>query len=320
MESPESPTLVETTPQIGELAKALAAVQAEMLPATRGEEGQIGSQRYKYADLSAVWSAAQPALGNAGLAVIQVNEFIDGRDYICTTLAHISGEYIRGRIPVFVEPEHRGINNAQAFGSGMQYAKRYALAAMIGIVIAGDDDDGAGAGDPGQKRQPRRQNDNHQAGKMPSDEHGDAVCIAFHKPPSQEQKKALLDRGFVWSGEKFRWEAPPSDKAISTGKAILGRSPDLVKWHRGILPQDSQEAAESPPEPDPPGADPKDGEDAPAFGALSKAALLGTVQAMETRHPEGEGRRPKALSEMSKPDLVAYAQDLQVNDDDEIDF
>jgi len=142
--------LTEHSRAIGNLAEALATVQAELRPAAKDVQGQIGQAKYKYADLGSVWSAIQPALGAAGIAVVQTVEHIDGDDYLATTVAHKSGEYLRGRCPIHVAEEHKGTTAAQAYGSAMTYARRYGLSAMLGIVT--EDDDGAKAG-TGQRKQ-----------------------------------------------------------------------------------------------------------------------------------------------------------------------
>jgi hypothetical protein len=313
--------LTESSPEIDKLGAALAGVQAKMKAASRGEEGQIGQQRYKYADLAAVWSAAQPALGDAEIAVVATNEYLDGRDYMAITLVHSSGQFIRGRVPVFVEVEHRGINNAQAFGSAMTYARRYGTAALVGVVIEGEDDDAQGAGDPGQQRQPRRQQQQQPQGEQefPSDKTEEAICLQFHKKPTKEQNQALRDNGFVWYPEKFRWEALPTEGALRVGKAILSRQPNLVKWHRGVVAEegavggsngeegsegkDPEEGAnaeqggsgepelgDSDEDPTPTPSTPNSGEssteptsEAPNYEGLTKPVLAGTVKALEKK-------------------------------------
>ena len=132
----------EHSREIGDLVTALAAFQAKLKPAVKEVEGQVGQGRYKYADLAAVWGVVQPGLGNSGLAVVQVVERIDGEDHMATTIAHTSGQYIRGRCPIQAEAGGRG-TAAQQYGSAMTYARRYGLTAMLGIVT--DDDDGASA-------------------------------------------------------------------------------------------------------------------------------------------------------------------------------
>jgi hypothetical protein len=61
---------IHMSPTIGELAKALAAAQAELEPAKR--DATNPHFRSKYADLSACWDAVRAPLARHGLAVSQL--------------------------------------------------------------------------------------------------------------------------------------------------------------------------------------------------------------------------------------------------------
>ena len=128
--------------EIGELAAALATVQASMRAASK--DALNPHLKSKYADLSSVVAAIQPELGNNGLALLQTAETgADGAIYLATTLAHTSGQWLRGRLRVDVEAS-RGLNAAQALGLALTYARRYSIAAMV--CVCTEDDDGQGAG------------------------------------------------------------------------------------------------------------------------------------------------------------------------------
>ena len=62
----------------------------------------------------------------------------DGSVIVYTTLAHASGQWIRGE--TCMTPEKRG---PQAVGICTTYARRYGLAAITGLVQADDDAEGA---------------------------------------------------------------------------------------------------------------------------------------------------------------------------------
>ena len=127
---------------IGELAKALAKAQEVMKPAIKDTLGQVGSAKKKYADLASVWDACRAALTSNELSVVQHAEPDEkGSMLLTTVLLHSSGEWISGteRLPLD-RPD------AQAYGSCMTYARRYGLAAMVGVVT--EDDDGAAASQP----------------------------------------------------------------------------------------------------------------------------------------------------------------------------
>ena len=132
-EFPEEATQSKT---VGELAKALAKVQATVQNAKK--DARNPHLKSKYADLASVREAVSRPLADQGIAVVQTME-PHGMSGVCvvTTLMHSSGEWIRGRcfIPV---PESK--NPAQSFGSALTYARRYSLAAIVGIAADEDDD------------------------------------------------------------------------------------------------------------------------------------------------------------------------------------
>jgi len=119
-----------------DLAAALAKAQAAMKPALKDSTNP--HFKSKYADLTSVWEACRDALTKNGLSVAQVTEFDGELTWIRTILLHSSGEMLEGRYPL------RPVQNTpQGMGSAMSYARRYALAAMVGVVA--DDDDGQAA-------------------------------------------------------------------------------------------------------------------------------------------------------------------------------
>jgi hypothetical protein len=124
---------------IGKLAEALSKAQAAMEPAIKDAENPFFKSHY--ADLSSVWEVARKPLTDNGLSVAQLTDVVDGNSVVIeTVLMHMSGEWIRGllRMPYAkVDP--------QAVGSAITYGRRYALAAILGIV-ADEDDDANSAG------------------------------------------------------------------------------------------------------------------------------------------------------------------------------
>ena len=128
----------EQSEEICELAGALATVQAAMRNASK--ENLNPHLRTKYADLTSVVGAVQPELGNNGLALMQTAETgEDGQTYLATTLAHKSGQWLRGRMRVEVQAS-KGLNSAQALGLALTYCRRYSIAAMV--CVCTEDDDG----------------------------------------------------------------------------------------------------------------------------------------------------------------------------------
>jgi len=129
--------------KIDALAMALAKAQSEMKDAVLCKVNP--HFKNKYADLPAVREAITAPLTKHGIAVTQTMDADEnGRSYIVTTLMHTSGQWISGRTPILVEK-----TTMQALGSGITYARRYALAAICGI--ASDEDDDANAADDTKK-------------------------------------------------------------------------------------------------------------------------------------------------------------------------
>lgn len=128
---------------IGALAAALSKAQAAMKPAAKDAKNPHLNR--SYADLASVWDAAREPLTTNGLAVMQA--FLPaetGYVTVETLLAHSSGEWVSSVLTMPAEsgPQRQG---AQAYGSAITYARRYSLAAILGIAPAGDDDDGSAA-------------------------------------------------------------------------------------------------------------------------------------------------------------------------------
>lgn len=126
---------------IGALAAALAKAQAGITGAVKDSSNPFFKS--KYADLESVWSACRKQLTSNGLSVIQTTQPTKQGTMLVTTLAHESGEWIRGYMPILCKD-----NSAQAQGSGISYARRYALAALVGVYQTDDDAEAAQGRDP----------------------------------------------------------------------------------------------------------------------------------------------------------------------------
>jgi len=127
---------MEQSEQINELAGALAKAQGRMTGALKDSANPFFKS--KYADLASCWDACREPLAANGLAVIQTTVEREGSVYVVTTLAHSSGQWIKGWLPVKAKDD-----GAQAQGSGLTYARRYALAAIVGIAQIDDDAEAA---------------------------------------------------------------------------------------------------------------------------------------------------------------------------------
>ena len=119
-----------------EFPKAFAVAQSEMENAVR----DISGYNYKYADLAQILKIVRPVLSKYGLSVIQTPSVADGQVSVTTRIMHSSGEWIEEALCMPLEPTTNG-SQAQAVGTVITYARRYALAAMCGI--AQEDNDAA---------------------------------------------------------------------------------------------------------------------------------------------------------------------------------
>ncbi len=119
---------------IGKLAEALSKAQSTMSEAK--EDAKNPFFKSNYADLTSVWRACRKSLTDNGLSISHTTMFMDQELVLVTTLLHSSGEWQRGYYPLMLAKR-----DAQSVGSAITYAKRYALAAIVGVCVEGEDDD-----------------------------------------------------------------------------------------------------------------------------------------------------------------------------------
>ena len=118
---------------ITNLAIALSIVQGKLTYAVKDSNNPFFKS--KYADLESVWDSCRSLLSENGLAVMQFpGEYYDGTMHLTTILTHKSGEWIGQDMSVPVTKP-----DAQGAGSALTYMRRYALAAVVGVVQADDD-------------------------------------------------------------------------------------------------------------------------------------------------------------------------------------
>lgn len=136
---------------IAELAKALAAAQAEFRPIPKTADNPF--YRSKYADLASIVEATAPILSKHGLAVAQFPSYatVTGTEELVTILMHSSGEFVCSAMLLRMKDL-----TAQGQGSAISYCRRYAYSAAVGIVTE-EDDDGNAASRPGAQAQATEQ-------------------------------------------------------------------------------------------------------------------------------------------------------------------
>lgn len=117
-----------------QIATALLKAQSEMSNPKKGATNPFFKS--KYADLNAIREAVIPTLNENGISVLQPIVHVEGKNFVKTILLHESGELMDSLTEIIYNKQ----NDAQAQGSGISYARRYALQSFV--CVGADDDDG----------------------------------------------------------------------------------------------------------------------------------------------------------------------------------
>lgn len=134
---------VTHSPEIGELAKAVAAAQSVIEPSRKSRDVEVKTRAgdaygYSYSELDIVWMSCRKALGDNHLAVLQPISSEGARVVVTTIVVHgPSGQWVRSEFEIIAQG-----GTPQAIGSACTYGRRYALMASLGLVVSGEDDDG----------------------------------------------------------------------------------------------------------------------------------------------------------------------------------
>lgn len=132
-------TLEIMSPQINEIAAALAKAQGQMKHAVFNKVNP--HFKNKYADMSACIDVGRDILASNGLSFSQIPYTLDGKMYLRTLLMHISGQWLCGEFPLVSAKM-----DSQGYGSAMTYARRYSFCGMLGIAADEDDDGNSASG------------------------------------------------------------------------------------------------------------------------------------------------------------------------------
>jgi ERF superfamily len=185
---------------INELAASLSKAQGEMQAAIKDKINPFFKS--SYADLGSVWDAARPVLSKYGLCVMQTTEILPTGIVMVTTLAHISGQWMKSYLPL-----NPAKNDSQGIGAALTYLRRYSLSAIVGVVCDEDDDGetSVGRGKNNQVQHPPRQNDQGGSGQQPNGDIprvGKTEIIALTtliQNLDEESNKSFLD----WISKNF---------------------------------------------------------------------------------------------------------------------
>lgn len=190
-----------------EIAKALIKTQAALLPAVKDAKNPF--LKTTYASLNSVLDSCRNALRENGIVLVQspvaAPEHL-GTGFIGleTKLIHAeSGEWLSSLTVVpLAKPD------PQAMGAAISYARRYALAAMLGIVSEEDRDCETRRPEP--KRQEMR---NETQGNAPN---LSGVTYDYHQGTdgreyivasgnTRQYAQILRKAGFIWSDKRSCW-------------------------------------------------------------------------------------------------------------------
>lgn len=119
-----------------ELFAALSKAQAKITGAVKDSTNPFFKS--KYADLATCLDAIREPLAENDLCIIQTTDNDGGSVTVITTLGHSSGQWMTGELTM--TPEKPG---PQAFGICITYARRYAVAAIVGLAQIDDDAESA---------------------------------------------------------------------------------------------------------------------------------------------------------------------------------
>ena len=140
---------MERSEQLNELAAALAKCQGQVKDAEKSAKLTTKHFSVRYSTLADLWEACRKPLSDNGLSVAQFTaQGEPGTVRLVSMLLHTSGQYLCPdplEIPV-------SAHDAQGYGSALTYARRYGLAALVGVCPDADDD-GQAANAPQERRQ-----------------------------------------------------------------------------------------------------------------------------------------------------------------------
>lgn len=211
------------SPEITELAGAMVRVQQALKPAAK--DGQNNFTNSRYASLQSVMETCREALLANGIWLTQLPVQVDnGNLGLVSKIVHAeSGQW---QSSLLVMPLPKG--DPQGYGSAMTYARRYGLAALIGIVTEHDDD---GEGSCRRNHKINDYNPGRHMGsaaptetKRPSVGNGQGPSlprlegVQYRKENGQNgkpcilatgntlpQKDSLRKAGFRWDGNRKLW-------------------------------------------------------------------------------------------------------------------
>lgn len=128
------------------LSKALLNVQGEIGAIAKDSKNPFFKSNYL--SLNGVREAVLPVLSKNRVVLLQPTVFRDGKTFVATQLIHAdTAEMIESLTEVVTSK----VGDAQNFGSGLSYSRRYGLMSLL--CLSAEDDDGEAA--VGRKERPK---------------------------------------------------------------------------------------------------------------------------------------------------------------------
>lgn len=126
--------------EIKDLALALSQFQGEVEDIPKNKEVRLSAtSSFKHADLSGVLDIVRPLLCKYGLAVVQLPGCTEDKITVETVLMHKSGQWISSTIEMAMDSSARRMSGPQEVGKFITYARRYGLAAIVGVTQVDDE-------------------------------------------------------------------------------------------------------------------------------------------------------------------------------------
>ena len=143
---PSSASRMRESSDISQLAPDLVSAINEIANPQRNRSVSVTAANndtydFSYATLDAINAVARPVLAAHNICVMQPIVTRERAVLLVTRLLHRSGQWMESEIPI-VAPG----SNLKAFGSAVTYVRRYALSAILNIVLDEDDDASAATG------------------------------------------------------------------------------------------------------------------------------------------------------------------------------
>lgn len=188
---------MKTSEEIDQIAAALCEAQFAFSSLKKDTKGY----NYKYATLAQLVEVIKKPLHDNGLCYVQFPAIDEQEnDLLITRLIHKSGQYMEASALIV----NKDKSDAQKFGSGITYMRRYALSSILGIPS--DDDDGREASKPLKAKSPTTGKT-----KSPTTEIGPDYVFKFgefagrplNDLSSEEHKKLLSEIRKTQGNSKF---------------------------------------------------------------------------------------------------------------------